>query len=409
MASVNDIISFEVLRTIRKRTFWLATLLPPILIIVIFTITHASSNSASSASVQQSISITKNSKIAVLDETGLVSKQLLKKEHISTVPTESGGINSVKANSLTAFIYYPKNVFKTGIQIYAQDKGITNATPYNALATGLLKNSAVGIASVATHNTQVVELLQSSPSVANTTYKNGKQTNELANLVAPGIFMVSFLAILVLQSYIMVTSTTEEKENRAAEIILTSIKSSRLIVGKILSLFILGMIQLLAIIIPLLVGYAVFRHHISLPAGISLRHLPLNPKAITFGALFFVGGLVLFTSVLVGVGSLFPSAQDAGRYVGFSIVSAFLPIYTIGYIISSTHTVVVNVFTYFPLTAPTTVLVRNAIGDISVKQTLISLAIVVISAVLAIIFAMKAYRYSAMEYGRRVSIKEVLR
>jgi ABC-2 type transport system permease protein len=408
MASVKDVINFEVLRNVRKKTFWFASLFPLVMILIIFAISRASSSSASNASAQQAAATAKNSKIAILDEAGLINKDLLNKDHIATEPDKQIGITAVKNGSLAAFIYYPRDISSGSIQIYAQDKGITNATPYNSLAIGLLKSSVIAKASATIHDPEIVELLQKSPSVANTTYKDGKQTNDEAKLIAPGVFMVAFLAIVVLQSYLMITSTTEEKENRAAEILLTSIKSSRLIVGKILSLFILGIVQLLAIIIPLLVAYALFRHHITLPGGVSLNHIPLDPRAIAFGFLFFIGGVVLFTSMMVGLGSLFPSAQEAGRYVGLAILWAYVPIYAIGYLLSSSDNPIVTVFTYFPLTAPTTVLIRNAIGSISVGQTLASLAIVAISAALAILFAMKAFRYSAMEYGRRVSVKEIL-
>jgi ABC-2 type transport system permease protein len=407
MTSARDVISFEVLRNLKKKTFWFAAIAPPILILAIVGITHASSQSATSASLQQAAAIAKHSKIAVLDETGVISRQTLAKEHFPSEPTMQAGIAAVKSGTLGAFIYYPKNVANAGIQIYAQDQGINNATPYNALATALLVESAKAKALAAVNDPQIVQLLESSPSVINTTYKSGKQTNDEAAIIAPGVFLLAFLAIVVLQAYLMITSTTEEKENRTAEMLLTSIKSRTLITGKILSLFVLGLVQLLTIIVPLLVAYAIFRHHITLPGGVTLSQIPLDSKAITFGALFFVGGVVVFTGFLVGFGSLFPSAQEAGRYLGFAMISAFIPIYAIGFILNSTHTLIVNIFTFFPLTAPATLLIRNAIGTISVGEALAALAAVVLFAVLAIMFAMKAFRYGAMEYGRRVSVKEL--
>lgn len=409
MASIRGVIGFEVFRNLRRKTFWFAAIAPPILIFVIFGITNVSSQSASNAAQQQSNDLAKNSNIAVLDETGIINIASLAKEHIVTETSKQAGIAAVQNGSLTAFIYYPKDVTTTGIQVYGQDQGINNATPYNGLATALLVGSARARALVAVHNPQVVQILESAPSVTATTYKNGQQSNDEADIIVPGIFLIAFLALVVLQAYLMITSTTEEKENRTAEILLTSIKSQTLITGKILSLFILGVVQLLVIIVPLLIAYAIFRQHVSLPGGITLSQIPIEAKSAIFGVFFFAFGVVLFTGYLVGFGSLFPSAQEAGRYLGMSIIAAFLPIYAIGFIIDNTHSLVVNIFTYFPLTAPTTILIRNAIGTLSTGQALISLVVVIVFAVLAIMFAMKAFRYSAMEYGRRVSIKELFR
>jgi ABC-2 type transport system permease protein len=277
------------------------------------------------------------------------------------------------------------------------------------LATALLIDSAKTSVIAAVHNPQVVELLETAPNVTPTTYKNGALINDEATIIAPGLFLMAFLALVVLQAYLMITSTTEEKENRTAEILLTSIKSRSLITGKILSIFVLGLVQLLVILLPLLVAYALFRQHITLPGGVTLSHIPLNPRAITFGALFFVSGFTMFTGFLVGFGSLFPSAQDAGRYMGLAIISAFLPIYAIGYILNSTKPLIVNIFTFFPLTAPTTLLIRNTIGTISVGESLIALTVVVLSAALAIMFAVRSFNYGAMAYSRRISIKELFR
>ena len=208
-------------------------------------------------------------------------------------------------------------------------------------------------------------------------------------------------------SYFAISATTEEKENRVAEIMLTTIKSRSLIIGKILSIFVLGIVQIVMIIVPLLVGYALFHNHISLPGGVSLSHIPLNARAIAIGALVLSLGVVMFTGILVGFGSLFPSAQDASRYLAIVILSAFIPLYAIGYVVGSPHALIVTVFTYFPLTAPSTVLLRNAVGTLSTGEALGVFAILLVTASLSILFAIRAFNYGAMAYSRRINIKEL--
>jgi ABC-2 type transport system permease protein len=409
MSKLTNVIGFEVRRNIKKKTFWYTTLFLPVIIIVVVAISHASSNSASQNSQQQTSSYSKTANLAVLDETGLINKQALISDRIVVEPNEQAGIDGVKDGKLTAFFYYPKNVIKSGIQVFAQDQSITFTPPYNALASQLLSQSAVVTVSLATHDSQAVQILQKSPSVTATTYKNGVETNGLAGIVAPIIFYVIFSFFIVMLSYFMISATTEEKENRAAEILLTTIKSRSLIIGKILSIFVLGIVQIVIIIVPLLIGYALFHNHISLPGGVSLSHIPLDPKAIAIGASVLLLGLVMFTGILVGFGSLFPSAQEASRYLGIVILSAFIPLYAIGYVVSSPHALIVTVFTYFPLTAPSTVLLRNAVGTLSTGEALGTLAILLVTATLSILFAIRAFNYGAMAYTRRISIKELFR
>jgi len=407
MNKLSDVLRFEIFRSLKKKSFWFTALSIPILIVIIISISIVSSNHANKNSQQQAQSITKTSKIAILDDTGLINTKLLAKLNIMIEPSQQAGINAVETKKIDAFFFYPKNVTKTGIDVYSQDKGITLSSPYSTEAIALLKSDVIAKAGAATRSTQVVQLLEADPAINTTTYQNGKEVNSDANLIAPGLFMLGFLALIILTSYLMITSTTEEKENRVAEILLTSVKSRSLIIGKILSIFALGTIQVIVIIVPVVIAVIVFKSRISLPGGVSLSHIPINAAAVTFGALFLVGGLVLFTGALVGLSALFPSAQEAGRYLGIAMIWAYVPLYTLGYVVSSPHAMIVSIFTYFPLTAPTTALLRNAVGALSISEALASVAIVYVSATLAILFAIRAFRYGAMEYGRRISIKEI--
>lgn len=407
MSKLSTVVSFEVRRNIKKKTFWYTTLALPVIIIAVFAITRASSNHANNASQQQTSSYSKTAKLAVLDETGLVNTRELSSQHIVIEPNVQAGINGVKDGELTAFFYYPKDVAKVGIQVYAQDQGITFTPPYNALAQQLLTQSAVNKVSSVINNDEAIRILQNSPSVTATTYKNGSVTNDLAGAVAPMVFFAIFLFFAVMISYFAITATTEEKENRAAEILLTTIKSRSLIIGKILSVLLLGIVQIIIIIVPLLIGYALFHNHISLPGGISLSHIPLNARAITIGVLVLLLGLVMFTGILVGFGSLFPSAQEASRYLAIVILSALIPLYAIGYVVGSPHALIVTVFTYFPLTAPSTVLLRNAVSTLSIEVVIGVLLVLLVSAALSILFAIRAFNYGAMAYTRRIGIKEL--
>jgi hypothetical protein len=67
MPRLRDVVSFEVRRNIKKKSFWITSLMPPIIVIVIISISAASSHSAKSSSQQQADTISKNAKIAVLD------------------------------------------------------------------------------------------------------------------------------------------------------------------------------------------------------------------------------------------------------------------------------------------------------------------------------------------------------
>ena len=406
---MGNIINFEVFRALKKKSFWIASITPLLIILVVIGVEYLSNKNAATNAAQQEQAFSATAKVGEFDDSGLISQQLLTAQHITVEPSKEAGVAAVKSGGLDAFFYYPKDPSTMDVEVYAQDKGITFSPPYNAAAAQLLHQSAINDVGAAAKNSKVVQILESPPAVTATTYNNGVETQGLLSVVAPGIFAVAFLMVYVLLASFMISSTAGEKENRTAEMLLTSVKARTLIAGKIISIFILGIVQLATIGVPLLAVFLLFPTQIGLPAGITLGSIPLNPVAILFGALFFTAGLLLFTALLVGLGAMFPNSADANRFLGAAIISAFLPMYAIQSVINSPNTLIVKVFSYFPLTAPVTALLRNAVGNFSTGQALGALAVVLASAAVAVAFAVRAFRYGSMEYGRRVGIKELLR
>lgn len=407
MARMRDITSFEVTRTLRKKSFWYAAVAMPAVIIAVYGISYLSDSQA--AKNVQKQTVPKSAKMAMFDSSGLINKTIAQAQNVAVEPNQQAGIEAVRDGQLSAFFYYPKNLIKTGIEIYQQDQGLVKTPPYNGVAQLILKSSLGNRVEHAVHDPQVVTLLAAPPNIVSTSYKNGTETHGLAVLIAPGLIMLIFLMLMILLANIMLSSTTEEKENRVAEIMLTSVKGRTLILGKIMSIFVLGLVQIGIILVPLVIAYLRFKNKISLPGGVSLSQIPLDPTQIILGIVTLVFGMVMLTGLMVGLGSLFPSAQDANRFLGVGIIWVFIPIYTLGYILTTPQSLVVTVFTYFPLTAPTTIMLRNTLGSISLQEALPPLAVVGVCAVLAILFAVRAFERSAMEYDRRVSLKEIFR
>jgi ABC-2 type transport system permease protein len=406
---MGNIINFEVLRALKKKSFWIASVAPLLIILVVFGIEYLSAKNAASNAAQQAQAFSATAKIGEFDDSGLINRQLLATQHITIEPSKNTGIAAVKSGELDAFFYYPKSLAAMNIEVYAQDKGINFSEPYNAAATQLLHQSVINDVSTVTKNSQAVRILEKPPAVTATTYKNGVVTEGFMSAIAPGVFAMAFLILCVLLASFIISSTAGEKENRTAEMLLTSTKAETLIAGKIISIFILGLVQLATLAVPLLVLLSLFPSQVGLPAGITLASIPLHFVPILLGILFFATGLLLFTSLLVGLGAMFPSATDANRFLGAAIIWNFVPIYAISSILISPHALIVTVFTYFPLTAPTTALIRNAVGSFSMGEALGSLTVIIASAFIAVWFAVRAFRYGSMEYGRRIGLKELLR
>ena len=59
---------------------------------------------------------------------------------------------------------------------------------------------------------------------------------------------------------------------------------------------------------------------------------------------------------------------------------------------------------YFPLTAPIPLMIRNTVGNLSLIEALIGVAVLVVSAVLIMMLAVRIFRYGAMSYDSKLSL-----
>jgi ABC-2 type transport system permease protein len=318
-----------------------------------------------------------------------------------TVASKDQGVSDVKSGKVDAFFYYPQNLVKQNVEVYGKDVGLFNDDRYESVAKVLLSES---VATTVSPNVSTV--LSGSINVNSTTYKDGKPYDGIQEMIPSAIFLVLFYIMIVTFGNQMLNSTTEEKENRVIEMILTTIEARTLIIGKIFSLIILGFLQVFIILIPVLIAYILFHSKLDLPS-VDISHLIFNWPRIGLGFLLFSASFVLFTGLLVAVGSAAPTAKEASSFFGIIVILIVGPLYASSLFISSPDAGVVQFLSYFPFTAPIPLMLRNAVGNLSYWQAGVSLVILIITAAIVMGLAVRTFRYGALEYSRRLTLKEI--
>ena len=367
----------------------------PIIIGVIFGIIFLSNQATSEAAENL-----KDQKFSfeITDDSGLVNSEMVKQLSITSSSDKQISINKVKDGKIDAYIYYPEDLSKNSIEVYGKDVGIFNNSRYEATAKALVQQSVA-----ATVDTQTTAVLKGDVKFNSTTYKDGTKSNGLRDLIAPGIFLVLFYILISMFGNQMMTSTTEEKENRITEMILTTIEARTLIIGKIFSLITLALVQVLTILVPVVIAYVFFRTQLSLP-DLDLSNIPLDPVRIAIGAAIFAFSFLLFTGLLVAIGAIAPTAKEAGGFFGIIMILIFGPLYAVTLFVSTPEAPLVKFLSFFPLTAPIPLLLRNAFGNLSIPDSLIGIAILAVSSALALAIAVRLFRYGVLEYSNRLSL-----
>lgn len=395
--NLGTVVSFEFLRTVKKRRFWIATLAIPVVLAIIFGLIFLSNSSTNSSSEAQ-----KNVRISFsyTDASHLVNPGIATAMGGSVETHPAAAVARVKAGTQAAFFAFPADPVTESITIYGIDKGIFNNGAYDAVAKQLLVLSA----QLKIANPELVSVVQGNFQTNTVTYKDGEVSGGIGTVVPPLFFLLIFYVVIILLANQMLASTLEEKENRVTEMILTTLNPTTLVVGKVISLFLVGIVQMVVFAAPMVFGYLFFRTDLNLP-NLDLSHLTLQFWPMLVGALLLIGGFILFTGVLVAIGAVMPTVKDAGVVFGPIMALIFVPFYAVALVVSDPGAVIVQIFTYFPMSAPVTAMLRNAFGSLSPAEAVIVIVELFVLGILSLRVAVYLFRYGSIEYSRKLSLK----
>ena len=398
MYNLGTVMRFEIVRTLKKKSFWIMAIGFPIMFAAIFVIIFMSNQATSDAAKdleKQKFSI------AVTDDSGLIKPEYLVAVNATTVANKQVGIEAVKTGKYDAYFYYPTDLTSHAVEVFGKEAGLFDNGRYPGVANSLLQLSVESNISP-----ELRSVVKGTTNTTFTAYKDGSTYDGLKEMILPGIFLVLFYLLISFFGNQMLTSTTEEKENRVIEMILTTIEARTLIIGKIISLIILAFIQGLIIILPALIGYLLFHDQLNLPF-VDLTTLPVNWGRIGVGAAIFAASFMMFTGLLVAVGAAVPTAKEAGQFFGIVMMLIFGPLYAVSLFISNPDNSLVQFLSTFPLTSPIPLMLRNAVGNLSGGEAALSIALLTITAIVVMFIAIRLFRYGALEYSRKLSIKEI--
>ncbi|HUN22596.1 MAG TPA: ABC transporter permease [Anaerolineales bacterium] len=206
--------------------------------------------------------------------------------------------------------------------------------------------------------------------------------------------MVSFLLIMAIvnTSGYALYLVVQEKENRLVEVLLTSIDSRNLFSAKILAVAAMGLTQLL-----LWVAAG------ALALGIVLTAYPDFAKWLPSAWVWLkivaltVPLFVFLCALMAWLGTSVSQASEAQQMMGLIIQPVLVPFYLIALILENPQTVLAQVLSFLPFTAPLTVLIREANSQLTAGQWGLILACQVAYAWLAMTVAGRSFRANILQ------------
>jgi len=224
------------------------------------------------------------------------------------------------------------------------------------------------------------------------------------NIIIPGIFSLLLAFSLMFSSSYLVQGLGDEKESRLIEVLLSSVATRQLLVGKVLGLGAAGIAQVVIWLVsaPLLLKLA----SSTFGGFISTIQLPAN--FIVLGIIYFVLGYLLFAALAAGVGAISPNAREGQQLSMIYSLFAFVPLWFSSLLFIFPNSPVWVVLTIFPVTAPMAAMLRLGVSDIAAWELAVSIAVLVLSIIGVMLIAIRAFRTYLLMYGKRPNWGEII-
>jgi ABC-2 type transport system permease protein len=225
------------------------------------------------------------------------------------------------------------------------------------------------------------------------------------NVVIPGIFSLLLALSLMLSSTYLIQGLGDEKESRLIEVLLSSVSTRQLLVGKVLGLGAAGLVQVAVWLasMPLLLNLA----SSTLGGFISTIQLPAN--FIVLGVVYFVLGYLMFASLSAGVGAISPNARDGQQLAMIYTLFTYVPLWFSSILFVFPNSPIWVVLTIFPVTAPIAVMLKLGVSGVAAWELAVSIVVLALSVIGAMFLAVKAFRVYLLMYGKRPNWGEIFR
>jgi len=345
-------------------------------------------------------------RIGYLDRTGMFGSYTSQPGVLFVLyPDEEQAKDALLAKDIKEYFVIPSDYLSSGlITRYTTSRDVEPSKKITGQITDfLLSNLLAGEVSPQVMERVKTPLLLASVRLDETGEIASSQ-DVVSSFVVPIVFALLFMISIFFASGFLFQSVTEEKENRVIEILLSSVSSRQLLVGKVLGLGAAGLIQVAVWLITVIVFSQVAQGII--PA---LSDLSIPASLIGWGLVYFILGYLLFAALYAGVGSIGATAREGQGWSTIFVLPAILPYYFSYFIVSSPESAVSRALTFFPLTSPITSMMRLATHGISAWEIALSLVILAGSIALTMWFAAKIFRVFLLMYGKRPALREIIR
>lgn len=406
MRAILRVFRYELRRNARRRAFLFLSIGFPLIGIMLFYAFQLYAKMAPASASPINFDTNSNLRpIGIVDQSGLIDRST-RTFSFKFYDSEEAAQAAVHDSKIAAYYVIPaqyKVNDDTPITMYFDRFSINNVTA-DALKPLIVKGLLAG----KNVDAAVVRRLQSDvtfePHTVSSTGTQQTNTGDMSFWLAYMFSLALLMSAFITSGYLM-QSIVEEKETRMIEILLSSMRPTQLLAGKILALGTLGLLQIALWGASLI--YVLQQLPSTVPQMVGIK--PPATGQIVVLILYFTLGYLMLAAFYAAVGAIATNMREGPQLAALIAIPVGVPIYFLSIIAASPAGPLAVALSMFPLTAPITMVSRAAVSDVPLIQIVISVILMILMIAFAIWLAGRLFRVNTLLSGQMPRLRDLPR
>jgi ABC-2 type transport system permease protein len=235
-------------------------------------------------------------------------------------------------------------------------------------------------------------------------------SGQVSILIAISIAMLLYMTIFIYGQNVL-RGVIEEKQTRVAEIVVSSVRPTTLLAGKVLGVGAVGLTQVL---IWIVVGFAMARYRTALLNMMGIDATPLQFPSTTISQMgilvvFFMLGYTFYAALFAAIGSIVNTEQEAQQAQLPVVMLLIVSIMFLQPVLNAPDGKLANTLTWLPFSSPIVMPLRMSAVSVPTWEIVASLLALMAGCYIAVWIAARIYRTGLLMYGKRPSMGELIR
>jgi ABC-2 type transport system permease protein len=390
---------------LRRRSFLAAMFLSPVFFVGVFIVGSLLGRSAAT-------DISAYSAVGIVDESGIVVRAdgtpylAELPEPFRLYSAEPEARRALEAGDLDGYYALRADFLKTlkPEAYYRRDKIFGEALTRHLLNKVLTPSIAAQVG-----NPDLVARLEN-PLRNLTLYRVGNPQELPREAIFAAVFAPILVGSLVFTmtmnvSQFLMLGLADEKENRMMELFITSARPSEMLWGKFIGLGALGLLQ---IVVWIAIGIAFAATQGTDLLG-TLATFQLDVGFLLVVATYAMLGYTLYGAIMAAIGASVNTDQEARQVAGVIGLISVLPLIFLVSFFAAPNDGIALVLSLLPFTSPNGMPLRMAVANVPSEQVALGIGLQVVTIIGVMWLSAKIFRLGMLNYGKRLSLREIWR